>query len=215
MTHRQLIEDLALFKSSIYIEVPLGSVWLENPEPPRADLVTVKCSYERYVISVYEVKATRSDFMKEIRSGKWKKYLDRSHRLYFATAQGIAHKKEIPDQVGWIERGPGGWATRKRASIRRDVEIPKYTLLALIFYRQKRFKRWDDRRLLARYGPDRQKLRQLGKEIARALEFYNRYGKLYPEILEWQNKKIKVAMNFYERYGKIDLEILEAERRKP
>lgn len=38
MTHRETAEDLAMVKGSIYIEVPLGSIW-GNPHTQKADVV--------------------------------------------------------------------------------------------------------------------------------------------------------------------------------
>ena len=54
-------------------------------------------------ITGYEVKVSRSDFLSDVRSGKWEKYLAWCHRLYFVFPMGFSVASgEIPKGVGGI-----------------------------------------------------------------------------------------------------------------
>lgn len=200
MNHRQLCEDLAGVKGTIFVEVPLGSVFLryysaearrtelviqntgkdyseikkqvqeEHINPYKADVVRIRPSYTRFCVDIFEVKVKRADFLKEIRTAKWKGYLEHCHRLYFASLSGVIDKKEIPDECGLIVRGQKGWKTIKLAK-KRDLEIPAETLLSLLFYRQK----CNFGRVVPYFGSYLEKsklLKRLGKKIAKAIHYY-------------------------------------------
>lgn len=133
-THKDLCYDLAEAKGTKFIEVPLGSVWLNRYEGPgQADVITIKPSYNRFNLDIYEVKVTRSDFLQDIRKHKYEKYLPHCNRLYFAVKSGICKKEEIPDSVGLIVRGEKGWSTIKTAK-KRDVVFEQQMMLSLLFF---------------------------------------------------------------------------------
>lgn len=145
--HDDLAEDLAVAKGGIpYLNVCLGSTWTGKNKTPRADLLVCRPSYKKFLITIYEVKLTRSDFLSDIRTGKWEHYLAHCDRFYFAVKKGIADKSEIPDCVGLVVRGEKGWHTAK-ASTKLNTEIHEDTLKSLIFAKQRRSyreKRLDD-----------------------------------------------------------------------
>lgn len=146
--HDDLAEDLAIAKGGIpFLNVCLGSAWDNGGQKtPRADLVVCRPSYNKFCLSVYEIKVTRSDFLSDIRLGKWRDYLPHCDRFYFAVCKGILDITDIPLEAGLIIRGPKGWHTRKAAP-RMDHEIPLATLKSLIFAKQRRSareKRLDD-----------------------------------------------------------------------
>lgn len=105
MNHDALLENLAQAKGTIFKNPCLGSPVLASMTGelikigkgwgykrngvPRADIVTIMPSYTRFLITIYEVKSNRADFLSEIKSGKWKKYLPHCHRFYFAMPKGI------------------------------------------------------------------------------------------------------------------------------
>ena len=70
LTHRDVCFDLAMAKGTQYIEVPLGSVWLNYGAVGQADVITIKPSYRRFNLDIYEVKVQRSDFLEDIKSEK-------------------------------------------------------------------------------------------------------------------------------------------------
>jgi len=180
--HNELAEDLAIAKNSFYLDVPLGSVSLApyGEGVPRADLVEVKPSYTRFCVSIYEIKVSRADFLSDIRTGKWRSYLPRCHRFYFAMPAGMVNINEIPEEAGWIVRGDRGWKMMKAAPV-RETEIPKEMLLSLLFTKQKNRHAKQHRDLIGDrydYSWGRKGLyKALGKEIGDALRNRDLYEK--------------------------------------
>lgn len=182
LTHRQLADELALVKTMSLVEVPLGRMWGERNRVPRADVLEIKPRYEDFVVTIYDVKRTRTDLLKSLREEKWKKYLPHCHRFYFACVKGIVHKRDIPTGVGLTLRGKNGWYTPHAAAF-RDLEIPLDTMKAIMFQRVK--KELNDRRredVLARYRMGKP-LKNLGKRVNEAIKFHSRWS--------WQIEKLK------------------------
>lgn len=195
--HIRLVEDLALSLDTPYINVPCGSIWL-NKGTPIADVCVVKPSYTRFCLSIYEVKFSRADFLSDIRSEKWKKYLYHCHRFYFATTSGIVKLEDIPTEAGWIVRGNNGWRVMKSA-LNRDVEIGGETLLSLLFYKQKKTKRFNRLQMVEwiKHGSyDRKKTvaKIVGKEIAEAWAQRDKWERARAD-LRYRIEKIRTAIN--------------------
>lgn len=76
---------------------------------PEADVVSVRGSHTRQEVTIYEVKASRADWTKEMRSGKWQSYLPFCHRLVFACPAGLVEQSEVPDGTGLMCRNDNGW----------------------------------------------------------------------------------------------------------
>jgi len=175
-THRGLCFDLAEAKGTTFIEVPLGSVWLNKVGLGIADVVTVKPSYNKFSLDVYECKVTRSDLMNDIKTGKYKKYLNHCNRFYYACVDGIVKKEDIPEECGLIIRKDNTWYTAKAAT-NRKLEIPKNTLLSMIFYKGRVF------------SPKRLKISKLTESV---LDYRS-----YKDQLSVFGKKIKEKINNY------------------
>ncbi|MBP2635531.1 MAG: hypothetical protein H6Q72_1438 [Firmicutes bacterium] len=139
--HDEVAADLAkAVGPTPFLSVPLGSVWMDKIQvgqhPGLADVITIKPSYTRFCLSIFEVKVTRSDFLGDIRAEKWKRYLPHCHRFYFATLPEVAKKDDIPSEAGWIVKGPNSWTYRKAAPA-RDIMIPENTLLSMLFVKER------------------------------------------------------------------------------
>lgn len=137
--HHKLVEELAIVKGTIYRDVSLGPKWARKINDPDAetsqiaDVLTVKPSYEKLCISIYEVKVSRADFLTD---DKWRGYLPHCHRFYFAVPSGLVKIEEVPPEAGLIICGEKNWTTVKAAPV-RDVQIPYDTLLSLIFMKNR------------------------------------------------------------------------------
>lgn len=77
----------------------------------QADVVTIRPSWSNPTPTIYEVKVTRSDFLRDVRAEKFEKYLPYCRRLYFAVPKGLVVQKEVPERCGLCWRGPKGWHT--------------------------------------------------------------------------------------------------------
>jgi len=135
LSHKEACFDLAVAKGTQYIEVPLGSVWLRDvaDQMGNADVISIKKSYTRFNLDIYEVKVNRSDFLQDVKNKKYEKYIKYCHRLYYAVLEGVATKDEIPDGIGLLIKGESGWYTAK-TSTKRNIEIPNEVLLSLVFF---------------------------------------------------------------------------------
>lgn len=154
MTHEELAANLAIAKGGIpFLNVCLGSAWKKG-KTPRADLVICNPSYNKFLLSIFEVKISRSDFLSDLRNKKWELYLEHCHRFYFAALDGVCCKKDIPEAAGLILFKEKGWTVAKAAP-RLQSEIPQETLLSLIFARQRqtvREKRLEDIKSMNKRG---------------------------------------------------------------
>jgi len=179
MNHREMCEDLAAAKQTIFIEVNLGSKWLQRPQV--ADVINIRPSYTRFCIDIYECKVSRPDFLNDLRSEKWRGYLDHCHRFYFAIlpevnfltfADDKPFSSDVPEECGLLIRGSKGWKTQKQAKV-RNIEIPEMTLLSLLFYRKKWLFNHQYRYELKKGFINRDKfLKKLGKNVAKAVQHY-------------------------------------------
>lgn len=193
-THRELCFDLAEAKGTRFIEVPLGSVWLNRRNGPgQADVLTIKPSYNRFNLDIYEVKVTRSDLLQDIKKGKYKKYLPHCNRLYFAVKQGICTKDDIPEGVGLIVRGENGWSTIRGAE-KREIKPSTQMLQALVFYNGRVYnkKRVDLTKRTNVHNTTyfKKDLNFLGKKIAEKLHNYNILRNNYNNLLYEASNKI-------------------------
>ena len=184
-THEQLLQDLKQAKRLFYRDVPLGSVWAGiyakragGNGTQIADLLDFKPSYTQFCMSIFEVKASRSDFRSDIRTDKWRGYLPSCHRFYFACPSGMVKKDEVPDEAGLWSRGPKGWSCIKRSPV-RDITLPADLLMAMIFLRP-RLQRGRPRKVYDTYHSthndyDKHALaaKKFGQEVAAAMRSLN------------------------------------------
>lgn len=90
----------------------------------RMDLWVMPRSWSKPWVTAYEVKVSRKDFVQD---DKWPAYLAYCHRFYFACPWGLIEPGEVGTDVGlcWVTTTGSRVITKKKAPIRRDVEIPE------------------------------------------------------------------------------------------
>lgn len=112
-THDGLAADLAekyvIKDEMVWQNVTLGAGW----GSPRADVFVLPKTYSAKP-TIYEVKVSRSDYLSDVNSGKYKRYLDHCFGFLFAAPKEMLDPQEIPDVCGLIERGPKAWRTAKQ-----------------------------------------------------------------------------------------------------
>lgn len=200
--HEKLAEDLARIKGTGYLDVPLGSVFLGNPQ--RADVIEIKPSYTRFCTTIYEIKISRSDFLSDIRTDKWKGYLEHCQRFYFAVPSGMVTKDEIPSPAGLIVRGETGWSTLKAAKV-LNTDISIMTLQSMLFNKQKQdsnIRHRDKICKAARNGymsnfESLKILKGLGKKVSNALQSQYEYEcskAEYENLIDKTKRQISEAL---------------------
>lgn len=76
----------------------------------RPDIIAIRATFSKTIRPiVYEVKASRADFLSDVRSGKWKKYQRVAHQVIFAVPDNLIDKKEVPKGAGLIVRKKNHW----------------------------------------------------------------------------------------------------------
>lgn len=133
MNGRDLSESLAQYLQSgmwmTWTNQPLGSVMWGNAGI--VDVLAIFKSYTRPIVRIYEVKITRSDFLRDVNAGKFLKYKETCNQFYFAAPAGLIPRNDLPDGCGLISYGPNGWKSVKSAPM-QDFELPRDVMTALL-----------------------------------------------------------------------------------
>jgi hypothetical protein len=143
LTHEELAVDLArhirarVATTSARMPVVVTEVAIDGSygTKGRLDVVAFRAFnvYSQVALTGYEVKASRSDLLADLRAGKWKKYLPRLDRFYFAFPDGLAQRDEIPEGPGVIIRLDSGvWRIIRRSDI--PTGKPDLGTLARLLY---------------------------------------------------------------------------------
>jgi len=132
--NQSLADHLRAAGWAVYTEIPLGAV-TTGPSVGRADVLALKKSYHVRAV-IYECKVSRGDFQGDVNRGKYERYFESAHQVYFATPAGMVKKEEVPSNCGLITRtADKGWHTIKGAAV-RQFELPRNMLLACLFREQ-------------------------------------------------------------------------------
>lgn len=82
------------------------------------DVAAMRLSWSRPLITGYEVKISRADFLSDVRGEKWRKYLACVERLYFAVPNYMVEPSEVPPECGLVYRGSKSWRWHRKAPAR-------------------------------------------------------------------------------------------------
>jgi len=121
---RRLADELA---GHLRVAKDRHIVWteIELPDGGRADVFAIRPSWSKRDLRVYEVKTSRSDFLRDVNADKWRRYLPFCNRLYFACPSGLVKRAEVPDPAGLVTRNENGWRVVK-PPIPREIETPTF-----------------------------------------------------------------------------------------
>lgn len=128
LSHREAQDSLAAHIRTVYDNKPL--VFTEvalsgrNGDAGRFDAVAVWTTgqYRNHLVHGYEVKVTRSDLLRDLSAGKYRKYLTQVDRLFFAFPDDIAAVGEIPPEVGVILWNGISWRQVRAAKKLKRIE---------------------------------------------------------------------------------------------
>lgn len=138
----------------------------------RADVVAVKPhTWARMDIRIYEVKASIRDFHGDIQSGKWRRYLQVAHRVFFAVPTGLLKRADVPDEAGLVVKGEKGWTTIKNARPHLPEKLSADTVLAMLYRGYEENREYRDLRLRMDFSPEGvvKGSKTIGYDIARKL----------------------------------------------
>ena len=108
-------------------EVKTGPTNIESSEGlRRLDGLALARSWTRPCITGYEVKISRSDFL---RDNKWPEYLKECHEFYFACPPNLIRPDELPEDVGllWVDVKRQVISTKRKAK-HRAIDLPPLLL---------------------------------------------------------------------------------------
>lgn len=120
--HNQLANDLADHLRTSGDRAVWTDMQLGPSGSCRPDVYAIAKSYAHFQVDAYECKVTASDLRHDLTAGKWQKYREYAHRVWFALPQGLSHA-DVPRECGIIIRHDRVWR-----SARRPVAIPLDTL---------------------------------------------------------------------------------------
>lgn len=172
------------------------------------DGLAIRKSWTHPHIIGYEVKVSRSDFMRDT---KWMDYLPMCHELYFACPSGLIQPEEVGEGVGLIWYNPETKAltTRKKA-VYRNIEI-SWTMLWHIIMSHLADDRHpffsDQREKLQAWLEDKRSRRSMGYAVK---------GKLWQQLAEQEEEieKLRRKLEFTWDQPKRELEELKATLRE-
>ncbi|MBA30106.1 hypothetical protein [uncultured Hyphomonas sp.] len=159
----------------------------------RADAYAVEIVRRKLVNPhIYEVKAARSDFTGEMRTGKWRKYLPWCCRFDFVTPAGLCERSEIPEEAGWLVLEDGNFRRRKRAQV-REASVPDWFLLRVALHRAPHMpvgRAWVERQWIDHIRSKR----RLGAEVA---NFIRNKAKAHAELYQMKARVADLRAEFY------------------
>jgi hypothetical protein len=171
-----------------------GPTW--GGEHDRMDAWAMKKSWSRPLVSAYEIKVSRSDFLAD---KKWPNYLAYCNAFWFVCPKGVIERDEVPADAGLIYVATTG--TRlftAKAAPWRKVEIPddlwRYILMSRACvvdeHQQKPFDRAEYFKGMIE---DRMRRREIGRHVgAAASEHVNR--------IEAENTSLRRRIEMYAKF---------------
>jgi len=132
MTHDELAYDLAHHLSEktgriVWTDMQLGPVG-----SPRPDVYSIDPSFMRFRPLAYEVKVSKSDYRRDITSGKWQTYLPFAAGVIFAVPAGLVARSELPEGCGLMVRNADGWRTIKAPTLNPIKTLPHKVWVKLL-----------------------------------------------------------------------------------
>ena len=166
--HNELLNDLADHCRSqgkiVFRDQNIGPAGM-----PRPDVLAINKSYNRWNPTVFEVKVSRSDFLSDVKSGKWAKYFDAASRVSFAVPAGLVKKTEIPAKAGLIVRHDKVWRYAKKPTVEPVDNFDRWLWMALLMQLDGWSKQGNTRPRAADFSRASQERHELGEKIHRYL----------------------------------------------
>lgn len=131
-THQGLCNDLESHLRGNTDRMVFQNITMGQYHGGRPDVFTVMKSFANFRADTYEIKVSRSDFLSDVTSGKWRKYLDHSHAVWFAVPEGMIKPSELPDGTGLTVRNAKGWRSVRKPKPQAMDTLPRDAWLRLV-----------------------------------------------------------------------------------
>ena len=165
-------------------EVKNGSTYFSN-ELYIMDGLAIKKSWVNPMITGYEIKVSRNDFLQD---EKWMAYKHYCHRLDFVCPTGLIKPEELPDDIGLIYYNPDKKTlfTRKKGTV-RSIDLPYEMFYYIIMNRLENVQHpffTDKQSYFEEYINNKISSKELGREVS---------SKLIDEVarLDAENKSLE------------------------
>lgn len=140
----------------------------------RMDAWAMNKSWAHPVVSAYEVKVSRADFLKD---NKWPAYLPLCNQFYFVAPAGLIDVSELPAEAGLLTaagKGHGGRLITKKKAPHRDVTIPEEVYRYILMCRvttvpESQLDRGDRAELWRRWLREKAENQKLGWQVAKRI----------------------------------------------
>ncbi len=200
MTAKDVIK---LLQSRHSKDVFFSEIAVDGRESKRMDGWALKPSYTQKLVTGYEVKVSRSDFLQD---NKMYEYMGYCNQMYLVAPAGVCRLEEIPEGFGFVLATENRLLTKKKAPY-REVEIPESFYRGLLCNRAKNdFMRMSDMEIelhrrvgmistFENYVEGKYGLKELGSSVAK---------KLYTDsiYIEEEKQKIESMKNEKEHWEK-------------
>jgi len=137
----------------------------------RMDAWAMARSWTKPLTYAYEIKMSRSDFLKD---EKWMRYLDYCNLFSFVSPSHVIRAEEVPETAGllWCSKNGTRLYTKKKAPF-REVEIPetlwRYILMARTLVTQEHFGAETAFDFWRRWLQQKADRREIGHRVSRSL----------------------------------------------
>lgn len=187
MTAKDVLKLLAVkHAQDVFVpECKNGPTWSGDGHHYRLDAWAMTRSWANMVMTGYEVKISRSDFLND---DKWRAYLPLCNRFYFVAPRGIIQKEELPAEVGLLEvASTGRVLVTKRKAQHRDISPPIDLLFYIIMCRSK-----------------------IGQNVENnSLDYWRAF---YEELKEKKNLGHRISVAIQEHVSKVETENIRLSR---
>lgn len=106
------------------------------------DGIAIRKSYSNFNILGFEIKVSRSDFIKD---NKMYSYLDYCNQLYLVCPTGLISVDEVPENIGLMYVSKGNKIFTKKKAKRREIDFPEDMFKYILFSRVKPVGSFDSR----------------------------------------------------------------------
>ncbi len=164
--HDELASDLANHFRNDNERVVWEDMQLGPSGSPRPDVYVIPKTYYKFNPAAYEVKISRSDFLSDIKSGKWQSYYQYAKTITFAVPDGLVKKTEVPEAAGLILRKDKVWRYAKKPTVQTLETLPHKAWMKLLIDGIDRANRIHREEFHATYVKTKIIKKLLGEEIA-------------------------------------------------